>query len=113
MTIQESIYNIRREAMGQIDPTRATELLQNLSALLGSVSDEWVSAEMAYNRLYEVMTNKYEKVSEARAKAKASKEYEEKLRAEVLVEVTKELMNSLKYLIKLKMSEMSGSRYQQ
>ena len=109
--IKDHIDNIRREAMRDIDPNRASLLLQNLSALLGSVSDQWIEAEMDYNRLYEQMTNKYEKVSEARAKAKASEQYEIKLKQEALLSVTKELMNALKYVLKVKMEEIKDSRY--
>ena len=110
--IKEYIDEIRREAMGDIDPARATLLLQKLSALLGSVNEEWIIAEMTYNRFYEAMTDKYEKVSEARAKAKASDEYEQKLRKEGVLDVTKELINSMKYVIKLKMDERRESRFQ-
>ena len=59
--IREYIDEIRREAMNDIDPNRAVLLLQKLSALLGSVSDQFIDAEMAYNRYYEQMTDKYEK----------------------------------------------------
>lgn len=111
-TIRDHIDNIRKEAMRDIDPHRCTILLQKLSALLGSVSDEWIDAEMAYNRFYETMTDKYEKVTEARAKAKAGDEYELKLRKEALMEVTKELINSLKYTLKVKMEEARDSRFQ-
>jgi len=112
-TIKEYIDEIRREAMTDIDPNRATLLLQKLSALLGSVSDEWITAEMDYNRFYEAMTDEYTKVTEARAKAKASHEYETKLRKEAMLDVTKELINALKYSIKNKMDERRESRWQQ
>lgn len=112
-TIREHIDDIRREAMSDIDPARASLLLQKLSALLGSVNDEWITAEMSYNRYYEAMTDKFEKVSEARAKAKASPEYEDKLRKEGLLDVTKELLNALKYVIKIKIEEAKESKWQQ
>lgn len=111
-TIREYIDEIRREAMSDIDPARCTILLQKLSALLGSVSDEWIDAEMEYNRYYEKMTDEFEKVTEARAKAKASDQYEFKLRKEALLDVTKELINSLKYTLKVKMEEARDSRFQ-
>jgi hypothetical protein len=112
MTINDHITEIRRETMSDVSPERAVLLLQKLSALLGSVNQEWVEAEMNYNRYFEEMTNKFEKISEARAKAKASKEFESKLRAEGLQEVTRELINSLKYVIKIKVEELKESRYQ-
>jgi hypothetical protein len=111
-TVKEYIDDIRKEAMTNIDPHRCTILLQKLSALLGSVSDEWIEAEMNYNRFYEQMTDKYEKVTEARAKAKASEQYENKLKKEALLDVTRELINSLKYTLKVKMEEARDSRFQ-
>lgn len=112
MTIREYIDDIRREAMNDVTPERAVLLLQKLSALLGSVTEEWIVTEMEFNRFYEKMTDTYEKVSEARAKAKASKEYEAKLRAEGLLEVTRELINAIKYTVKIKIEEKRESRFQ-
>lgn len=112
MTIREHIDTIRRESMNDVTPERAVLLLQKLSALLGSVNEEWIVAEMSYNRFYEKMTDTYEKVSEAKAKAKASNEYEAKLRAEGLLEVTKELINAIKYTVKIKIEEKRESRFQ-
>jgi hypothetical protein len=111
-TIKDYIDEIRRATMTDVSPEKAVLLLQKLSALLGSVNEEWIDAEMAYNKYYEKMTNQYEKVSEARAKAKASGEYETKLRKEGLFDVTKELINSMKYVIKLKIDEKKESRFQ-
>lgn len=110
--IKGYIDEIRREAMKDVTPERAVLLLQKLSALLGSVNEEWIDAEMAFNRYYESMTDQFEKVTEARAKAKASLEYETKLRKEGMLDVTKELINALKYLIKLKIDEKRESRFQ-
>jgi hypothetical protein len=112
VTVPDILEAIRREAMRELDPDRAVLLLQKLSALLGTVTDEWITAEMNFNRYYETMTTKFEKVTEAKAHAKASMEYEWKLRAEGLLDVTKELINSLKYSIKNKLSERQESRYQ-
>lgn len=98
--------------MNDITPDRAVLLLQKLSALLGSVNEEWIVAEMKYNRLYEELTDTFEKVSEAKAKAKASPLYEEKLKAEGLIDSTRELMNSLKYTIRLRMEEGRESKWQ-
>lgn len=113
VTVQDFLLAIRKEAANDVSPNRAVLLLQKLSALLGTVTDDWITAEMAYNRSYQELTKKYEKVSEARANAKASDEYEQRLRKEGLLNVTKELMNSLKYVIKNKTLEKQESRYQQ
>jgi len=110
--IKEHIDEIRREAMTDIDGNRAAFLLQRLSALLGSVNDQWIDAEMEYNRFYAEVARAEEKITEARAISKASQQYEKKLRKEALMDSTKELMNSLKYIIKIKMDEARESRFQ-
>lgn len=110
-TVQEFIDDIRREAMNDIDPERASVLLNRLSALLGSVNDMYINAEMEYNRFYEQMTEKYEKVTEARAKAKASEHYEHMLRMEGLQDVVEQLIRSMKYVIKVKLQEIKEVRY--
>lgn len=112
LTVRDLIEQIRRASMNDLSPDKTVLLLQKLASLLGTVNEEWIEKEMAFNRYYEAMTNKYEKVSEARAKAKASQEYEEKLRSEGLLDVTKELINALKLSVRNKMTERQESRYQ-
>ena len=112
LTIPQVLETIRKNAYNCDDANKASQLLNKLSSLLGSVTELWIDAEMRYNRFYEEMTDKYEKVTEARAKAKASEEYENKLRHEGYLEVNKELINALKYTIKIKMAERRESRFQ-
>lgn len=112
MTISQTITELRRDAYKLTDAHQASEILVKLSSLLGNASDEWIVAEMNYNRVYESATNVLEKVTEARAKAKATVEYEQKLIKEAQLETIRELINSIKYLIKVKMSEELESRHQ-
>jgi len=99
-TVQDWVLDIRKEAMSDITPDRAATLLHTLSALLGSV-----------NEMYQRLTGKYEKISQARANAKASDEYENKLKMEALVSVVQELINSMKYVIKNKLQEQREVSY--
>jgi len=110
--VKEFIHDIRKEAMNDIDPGRASVLLNRLSALLGSVNEMLIDAEMEYNRFYEQMTDENEKVTEARARAKASDEYESMRRMEGLEDVTRELIRAMKYTIKVKMQEMQETKYE-
>ena len=98
-------------AMTDISARIASELLNKLSALLGSVNEMWINAEMAYNRKYEELTKKFEKVTEARVKAKATDEYENKLKMEGLMSVVTELIRAMKYTIKIKLQEQKETRY--
>lgn len=111
-TIPEVLESIRKTAYNCDDAETASKLLNKLSSLLGSITELWINAEMEFNRYYEKQTQKVEKVTEARAIAKASQEYENKLRHEGYLEVTKELINAMKYTIKIKMAERQESRYQ-
>lgn len=99
--------------MGQVDPVRAATLLNQLAALLGTVSEQWIEAEMEYNRMFEAKSKHYDKITEAKVVAKASKEYENKLKSEALIEVTKELINSMKYIIKVGLEEQKQSGFQE
>ena len=110
-TVQDWVLDIRKEAMSDITPDRAATLLHTLSALLGSVNEMWIEAEMNYNKEYQRLTVKYEKISQARANAKASQEYEDKLKMEALVSVVQELINSMKYVIKNKLQEQREVSY--
>ena len=112
MTIVEHIISIRTEVMKEIGPHRAVELLQKLSALIGMATDEWIEAEMSYNIVFKSLSIKHEKISEARVNAKASNEYKKKLITEAQIESINKLIDSLKYLIKIKTNEMEKSRYQ-
>lgn len=112
MTVKDQINEIRKAAMADIDAELASKYLIKLSALFGSVMSNFIDKEMVYNRRFEEITNQSDKVTDARVKAKASPEYEAKLGAEALVEQVKELMNALKYIIKLKIEEKKESRYQ-
>ena len=110
--VVQLLEEIRQEAMGELDPGRATHLLQNLSALLGNVSSIWIAKEMEYNRYFAKISKEVEKITEARILAKASLEYQLKLEAEALLNTTNELINSLKYLVRYKTQEMRNSKYQ-
>ena len=103
--IKDKLAEIRKEAYKQLDPERAVVLLQQCAALLGSTTDGCITAEMAYNHKLEELSGQSEKVTEAKIKAKATEEYEYMKRCEALVEVNRELINALKYTIKVKTDE--------
>ena len=107
----KTLDDLRRECYGDLQAERASKILLKISSLYGTIIELTITAKMDYNKYYEEMTNKYEKVSEARAKAKASDPYEQMLRMEGKVDVTKELIRSLKYLLKVKLNERTEAAY--
>lgn len=114
-TQQEKIFELleklRRRCYNDLQADEASNILLKISSLYGTVIEISIDAQMEYNRRYEALTNEFEKVTEARAKAKARPEYERVLRLEGKVSVTKELINSLKYLLKVKLDEKKNSVY--
>ncbi len=107
----KTLDDLRRECYGDLQAERASTILLKISSLYGTIIELSISAQMDYNRFYEELTDKYEKVTEARAKAKASDPYEQMLRMEGKVDVTKELIRSLKYLLKVKLNERTEAAY--
>lgn len=111
MTVKQMINQIRSKALKDIQVDDASTYLSQLSSLLGNVNEEWVEAEMAYNQYFEKMIDDNEKVTDARIRAKASLEYERKIRAEGVRELVHELINSMKWVIKIKMQEKAEAQY--
>ncbi len=109
--IFELLEALRRRCYKDLQADEASRILLKISSLYGNVIEISIDVQMEYNRKYEALTNEYAKVTEARAKAKASPEYEAMLRMEGKVDVTKELIRSLKYLLKVKLDEKRESSY--
>lgn len=109
--VADVFEQLRRKCANDLQADEAARVLTTISSLYGTLIDIAIDAQMAYNRVYEEYSDKLEKITEARAKAKASPEYEHQLRWEAKVSVCKELINSLKYLLKVKLDEKNESRY--
>ncbi len=109
--ILKALEKHRLRCYKDLTPQEASKILLKISSLYGTVTEMAVDAEMEYNRTYQRFTEDFEKVTEARAHAKASPEYEKRLRFEGHLDVTKELIRSLKYLLKVKLDERRESVY--
>lgn len=109
--VADVFEKLRRRCSNDLQQDEAAKLLVTISSLYGTLIDISVDAQMAYNRKYEGEASRLEKITEARVVAKASDEYEHRLRWEAKVDVCKELINSLKYLLKVKLDERRDSSY--
>lgn len=107
----EILEKLRQACFNDLNAEQASKILLKISSLYGTVVEIAVDAEMTYNRRYRDLTDEFEKVSEARAKAKASEEYERMLRLEGRLDVIRELIRSLKYLLKVKLDEGKEAVY--
>lgn len=107
----DALYEIRQACYGDLQPATAANYLNKLSSLYGTLIQYSVHAEMRYNRYYEKMSRECEKITEARVRAKASSEYESMLKMQGYIETAKELIRSLKYLLKVKLQEQQEGVY--
>jgi len=96
---------LRKKCANDLNPAEASRLLVAISSLYGTLIDIFIDAQMDYNRKYEAFADEVEKITEARARAEASDEYEQQLRWEGKVKVCGELIDSLKYLLKVKLDD--------
>lgn len=108
----EVLEQLRKECYKDLTAQQASNILLKVSALYANIIELAIDAEMEYNRRFESIAGEVEKVTEARARAKASPEYENMLRMQAKVEVTKELIRSLKYLLKVKLDEYREAKYE-
>ena len=106
MSIRSQIKSIQIEVLqGDIPPSRAAELLNTLSALLGSINDEIVLRDNLYAiKLLDELENE-EKANRAKIKAEISEEYKNKMIARNTKELVMELIRSLKYYLRAKSQE--------
>ena len=101
MSIREQIKVIQQEiGQGDIPPTRAVEMLNQLSALLGNINDQIILCDNSYAKRLLLEYEESEKANRAKIKAEISDEYRDKMVARATKELTVELIRSLKYFIR-------------
>lgn len=111
MTIRE-IINEKRNEIGKADlmPDRAAELLRELAALAGNVSNEIRQRDYDYNLILQKARKVHESAVDAKITAECSKEYLLKREASDTKAELKELISSLKYYLKNLQDEKWASR---
>lgn len=108
MTVRSRIKAAQIEIRdgGELLPTRAAQLLMELTALLGNCAEEIRAADSAYAvvLLRELETS--EKANRAKIRAETTEEYARKREARDIKELVIELVQSLKYLLRAYTEEM-------
>ena len=106
MTIREMIREIQVEVRDtDLQPERAAELLNKLSALFGNVNDEIRKCDMEYNAVLLKWLQSEGKAIIAKIKAECSPEYLTMKEAKDTKELLKEMKSSLKYFLRAKQEE--------
>lgn len=103
MTVREMIdgYRARLLTSKDMHGNEASQILVELSALVGNVNEEIVRTTMAYNRqLNGLLSTPNMTAASAKIRAEASEEYEGMLRAKGYLVLVTEMIRSLKFRLK-------------
>lgn len=101
LTIRERIQSYQNEILaGSLMPQRASEILTEISALLGNINEQIKNCDIAYNKVLLGFYETEEKANRAKIKADISPEYEAMRDARNVEKVATELIKSLKYLLR-------------
>lgn len=114
VTVRELVHRMQVEIRDTEDlqPDRAAELLNRLSALLGNINDEIREADAAFAVVLLKHLESEEAANRAKIRAATTPEYMRKQAARDTKELAQELARSLKYYLKAKQDEYQMSRYQ-
>jgi Tfp pilus assembly PilM family ATPase len=114
MTVRDLVKAFQQEIQRTEDlqPDRAAELLNKLTALIGNVNDEIRAADSEYAVTLLHFLETEQKANRARIRAEISPEYRRKQEARDTKELVVELSRSLKYYLKAKQDEFQMARHQ-
>lgn len=106
------IRAIQREIRDTADlqPDRAAELLNRLTALIGNCNDEIREADAIYAAVLLKHLESEEAANRAKIRAETTPEFIRKREARDIKELAVELSRSLKYFLRAKAEEMGLSR---
>jgi chorismate mutase len=112
VTVRELIRQMQTEIRDATDlqPDRASELLNRLTALMGNVNDEVRTADAEYARVLLSLLESEEAANRAKIRAEITPEYQRKREARDTKELCVELVRSLKYFLRSKTEEMRLAR---
>jgi len=107
--IKERQVEVRKS---DLQPGRASEILNELASLVGTINDRIRECDVAYNIVLLKALQTAEKASHAKIQAETTPEYISKREARDTKEVAIEMIRSLKFFLKAKEDEMRISKYQ-
>lgn len=95
----------------QLFPERASQILVELSAILGNINSEILEREIAYNKRLLSCYEKESKANRAKILAETSEEYIALREAKNAEVCAVEMIRSLKYFLKVREEELRQSKY--
>ncbi len=112
MTVRDHVKAIQTEMRSCVDitPDRASEMLNQATALLGNCNDELRAADQSYKQILLHCLRTAEKANRAKIEAETSPQYARWQEARDTRELTKEMLISLRAYIRNKGEEMRLTR---
>jgi hypothetical protein len=106
-TVRDMIHAIQVEVReSDLQPDRAADLLNTLTALLGNVNDEIREADLEYAQRLLQFLDSEDKANRARIRAETTPEYQRKRQARDVKELALEMIRGLKYYLRAKEEEL-------
>lgn len=110
-TVRGLVTGIQHEVRTtELHPSRAAELLVQLTALIGNCNDEIRIADSDYADILLMALESSEKANRAKIRAETTPAYRRKREARDTKELVVELVRSLKYLLRSAEQEMRLTR---
>ena len=105
-TLREMIAKRQNEIIdGDLAPSRAVEILTELSSLYGNALDEVKNRQVEYNKVLLKVYEEEEKANRAKLVAETTDEFEALLSAKVTEKLILEMIRGLKYFLREKEAE--------
>lgn len=111
-SVRDFVRAIQKEMRESCDllPDRASEMLNQATALLGNCNDELRAADQAYKQILLHCLRTAEKANRAKIEAETSPQYARWQEARDTKDLTVEMIRSLKVFIRSKQEEMRLAR---
>ena len=113
MTVRDMVKAIQvevRDRASDLSPERASELLMQLTSLIGNINDEIRVADAEYGTVLLACYSSEETVNRAKIVAETTPAYQRKRAAKDAKELALQMIGSLKYYLKSKQDEMRLAR---
>lgn len=104
------VRGFKTEMLGDLPPSRATEILVQLTALYGNCMDESRAADHAYAVVLLRFLDADEAANRAKIRAETSPEYLRKREADNTIKLVLESIRSLKAMLRSQQEEMRLAR---
>lgn len=107
--VRQMVEDYQKEARTDLLPMRASQILVELSSLLGNITNEISEAQIDFNQVLLSELDKDQTASKARIRAEVTEEYKRLITAKNTLLVAKEMIGGIKYYLRAAQEDMRYS----